>query len=101
MRPEYFQVRTQTGVVHVFERHSIIRVEVHGFPGLLTRQDVPNTRILDDSRVNPIDVQIVIACYAAGYVELTREAAMSFLRQFYAGAHITNEGPEQTQGVPA
>lgn len=92
MHPVYFQVRTADGQLHVFERHSIIRVQVENWPGYLERRDVPNSSLLDLTGVVPELVRVTVAMFAAGYVELEGQAAVDFLLIFYSGAHgITRE----------
>jgi hypothetical protein len=88
MRPEYFQVRTASGLLHVFDRNSIIRVEVEGWPGYLERSDVENSRSLNASEVNPANVRVVVAMFAAGFVELEGQAAVDFLRLFYGHTFV-------------
>jgi hypothetical protein len=88
MHPEYFQVRTAAGLLHVFERHSIIRVEVEGWPGYLERVPIQNSSILDTSDMNPAGVRVVVAMFAAGFVELEGQAAVDFLRLFYRGTFV-------------
>jgi hypothetical protein len=95
MHPAYFQVRTETGRLHVFERHSILRVEIEGWPDYLERRDVPNSSLLDLTGVNPANVRIVVAMLAAGYVELEGQAVVDFLRLFYSHAWgIPHEEPQ-------
>ena len=88
MRPEYFQVRTAAGVLHVFERGSIIRIEVEGWAGYLEREDAENSRRLNAAEVNPANVRVVVAMFGAGFVELEGQAAVDFLRLFYGGTYI-------------
>jgi hypothetical protein len=96
MRPEYFQVRTQDGTLHLFDRNSIIRVEITGWPSFLERRR-PNKQYLNTSEVVG-ELRVVVAMIAAGYVNLEGAAAMSFLRQFYRGTHV--DGEEQPEPEP-
>jgi hypothetical protein len=85
--PEFFQVRDDEGKLHLVNRWSIARVELQGVDEYLTRAEEGSYE-LNETGISPAHLRVEIVCEAAGYVQLSGQEALAFLRRFYRPHHF-------------